>query len=345
MRKSSTKKKQVGKHKPVPKVHSENMPSSHVLAPKKVHVKSKFSLSWFLTLFSLVLLILFVYLGFSTVENLRNVWLEPEAVAVAAPAQVSIAVRPERDTPFLNDYRTIWQRNLFNVSKDWVSTPKKEIAVEKLAPAQKDLGLQLVGTVVAYDSRLSRAFIDHRKTRQQEAYGEGDKVGDVLIKKVLRNKVIIGTKEGDKLLTVEMEATGKNMKPSRTSSQIPRSSTLRSPSPGSASSGARTRLISLDRQEVEDSLASIDQLLQELIISPYEQFDKPAGFRISNISRDSIFKKMGLSSRDVIVGVNDRKLTSPDQAAEFFQTLAEGGEVTIRAKRRRRTRRIILNFE
>jgi PDZ domain-containing secreted protein len=54
---------------------------------------------------------------------------------------------------------------------------------------------------------------------------------------------------------------------------------------------------------------------------------------------------MGLSSRDVIVGVNDQNITSPDQAAEFLQTLAEGGEVTIRAKRRRRTRRIILNIK
>jgi type II secretory pathway component PulC len=54
---------------------------------------------------------------------------------------------------------------------------------------------------------------------------------------------------------------------------------------------------------------------------------------------------MGLSSRDVIVGINDQKITSPDQAAEFLQTLAEGDKVTIRARRRLRTRRIILNFE
>ena len=119
----------------------------------------------------------------------------------------------------------------------------------------------------------------------------------------------------------------------------------RSQSVGRPSTGARVRHISLDRQDVEDSLANIDQLLQELTLTPYMQFQKPAGFRISNLSRDSIFNKMGLSRKDVIVGINDQKITSPDQAAEFLQTLADGGEVTIRAKRRRRTRRIILNFE
>jgi type II secretion system protein C len=262
-----------------------------------------------------------------------------------ALAPANIAARPEKATPPLSDYRMISEGNLFNVSKEEAPGPKKEIAVEKLSLAQKGLGMQLVGTVVAYDSRLSRAFIDNRKTRKQEAYREGDKAGDVLVKKVLRNKVIIATKEGDRLLTVEIEASGKRKNASSAAPQIPRSSTLRSQSPGSATSGARTRSISLDRQEVEDSLANIDQLLQELTVSPYMQFQKPAGFRISNISRDSIFSKMGLSSRDVIVGVNDRNITSPDQAAEFLQALAEGGEVTIRAKRRRRTRRIFLNFE
>jgi type II secretory pathway component PulC len=54
---------------------------------------------------------------------------------------------------------------------------------------------------------------------------------------------------------------------------------------------------------------------------------------------------MGLRSRDVIVGVNDEDITSPDQATEFFRTLGEGGEVTIKLKRRRRTRQIKLNIE
>jgi type II secretory pathway component PulC len=54
---------------------------------------------------------------------------------------------------------------------------------------------------------------------------------------------------------------------------------------------------------------------------------------------------MGLRSRDVIVGIDDETITGPDQAADFFQRLAGGGEVTIKLKRRRRTRQIKLNIE
>jgi type II secretory pathway component PulC len=59
----------------------------------------------------------------------------------------------------------------------------------------------------------------------------------------------------------------------------------------------------------------------------------------------NILRKMGLRSRDVVTGVNDQEITSPDQDAEVFEKLAAGGEVTITIERRRRTRKISLNIE
>ena len=77
----------------------------------------------------------------------------------------------------------------------------------------------------------------------------------------------------------------------------------------------------------------------------YKSGDQEAGFRLGSITRDSVLRKMGLRSRDVIVGIDDEIITSPDQASDFFKKLADGGEVTIKLKRRRRTRQIKLNIE
>jgi general secretion pathway protein C len=335
----------LGKPEPGTEIQKEKILLPRVLPIKKAREKTKFQSSWFLTLSNMLLLALLVYLGFYTVQNLHNAGLMAEAAATVTPAPAGIAVRPENASGLLSDYRFISERNIFNISKKEAPGPKKEIVVEKLSRAKKDLGLLLVGTAVAYDSRLSRALIDNHKTRQQEVYREGDKAGEAQIIKILRNKVIIATKEGDRLLTVEVKTSAKGKITSAAAQQIPGSSTLRSQSIDSITSGARTRSISLDRQEVEVSLANTDQLLQELTISPYMRFQKPAGFRISNISDDSIFSKMGLSNKDVIVGINDQKIISPDQAAEFFNTILESGEVTILARRRLRTRRINLNIE
>lgn len=43
---------------------------------------------------------------------------------------------------------------------------------------------------------------------------------------------------------------------------------------------------------------------------------------------------MGLCNRDVITAVNDQPITGPEEAAEFFEGLSEGGEVTININRR-----------
>jgi type II secretion system protein C len=85
--------------------------------------------------------------------------------------------------------------------------------------------------------------------------------------------------------------------------------------------------------------------MEKINVRPYMQGDQPSGFRISNIPADSVLRKMGLRSRDVIVGVGEDDITSPDQASDFFERLASGEEITIRVKRRRRTRQIKLNIE
>ena len=89
----------------------------------------------------------------------------------------------------------------------------------------------------------------------------------------------------------------------------------------------------------------MDTLMEQVWLSPYMQGDQPSGFRVGNIPADSVLRRMGLRSRDVIVGVDDENITGPDQASDFFRKLAEGGEVTIKLKRRRRTRQIKLNIE
>ena len=156
--------------------------------------------------------------------------------------------------------------------------------------------------------------------------------------------MIITTTKGNALLTIELDETGKGRRTSKSRQQAlagarptQKPSARQRPAAGYSS-------IRLKRAEVEASLADHDGLLQQLTIIPYKAGEQPAGFRFGNIPYNSILRKMGLRSRDVITGINDEAITDPAQAAGFFQTLSEGGDVTIKIKRRRRTRRIQLNI-
>jgi type II secretion system protein C len=292
----------------------------------------------------LLLFILLGYLGLHAVQTIQYARLDTQAiqiddsVAVGIPAKTLISAQP------LDGYRQIWERNLFNTGSVKVSDLKEKIALARLAPAKKGLGLELVGTVVADDPRMSRAIIDNRSIRKQEVYREGENAGKVKIKKILRNNVVITTADGDELLTVEIKESGK----STASAQSPyigsRSSSAQRAS-GTRQQRVRTSSIRLKRDELVDSFADIDGLMEQMKITAYKSGDEAAGFRLGRITRDSVLRKMGLRSRDVIVGIDDETITSPDQASDFFKRLADGGEVTIKLKRRRRTRQIKLNIE
>jgi general secretion pathway protein C len=338
---------------PAPAEEPEPVPELSVAAPaqpqrppvrKALTKPIKKRSHWVFYPLYLLLFVLIVYLGFHAIQTIQYAQLETGILTASDTATVGVAVNTDAPEQPLDGYRKIWERNLFNITKPTEPDSQKKVSLEKIALAKKDLGLELVGTVVADDPKLSRAIIDNRRIRKQEAYREGDTAGKVRIKKILRNNVVITTDKGDELLTVEIKESGKSA-PSTQTQDIGSQSSSAQQATGTRRQRDRTSSIRLKRDEVADSLADIDGLMEQMKIAPYKSGDQEAGFRLGSITRDSVLRKMGLRSRDVIVGIDDEIITSPDQASDFFKKLADGGEVTIKLKRRRRTRQIKLNIE
>jgi general secretion pathway protein C len=295
----------------------------------------------------LLLFVLIGYLGFLAVQAIQYAGLETRTVTTADSPTPGISAKTENagsQRP-LEGYRKIWERNLFNIALTGNSKSSEKISLDKIVLAKKDLGLELVGTVVADDPQWSRAIIDNRKTREQEVYREGDKAGEVRIKKILRNNVVITTAEGDELLTVEIKETAKRSTSYSAAQYVGSRSASAPQASGSATVPARTLSLNLKRDEVAAAFTDTDEFIKQLRIIPYNPGDQPSGFMISSIMPQNVLRKMGLRSRDVITGINGEAITGPEQAADFFERLSRGGEVTINFQRRRRNRQIRLNIE
>jgi type II secretion system protein C len=275
---------------------------------------------------SLLVLGLVGYFFISAVLELlragREPVLAPQPTTTESTSKAEATVRP------LEDYNIIYERNLFGASPGQAAAPQEETSLEGVPTADKSLGLKLIGTVAGDDAETSFAIVENKSTRKQELYHEGDKAGEVLIKKILRNKVIVDAGRGEELLALELEETGRKVEFSP-ASQPPITGRR------TASSEQARRF---DRAEVEASLQNVDQVIQELKISPYTRAGKPYGFRIGRLPSDSILVAMGLRTGDLITGVNDQEITSPEQAAEFFQTIKKGGDVTIKVGKGRGVR-------
>jgi general secretion pathway protein C len=295
----------------------------------------------------LLLFVLIGYFGFHAFQAIQYARMETRTVATADSGTLGISTRAESaasERP-LDGYRQIWERNLFNIADARDSGSSEKILLDKIALAKRDLGLELVGTVVADNPQWSRAIIDNHKTREQEAYREGDRAGEVRIKKILRNNVVITTADGDELLTVEIKETAKGSTSGVAAQNL--GSQSASAAEGSGSGRVPTRILSLNlkRDEVAAAVADIDGFIKQLTITPYNSGDQVSGFMIGSITPQNILRKMGLRSRDVITAINDEAITGPEQAADFFERLSRGGEVTINFQRRRRNREIRLNIE
>jgi general secretion pathway protein C len=224
------------------------------------------------------------------------------------------------------------ERDLPGSSKEGGTAPKEKISSEKIFLAVQDLGLRLVGTVVADDPRRSFAIIDNRSTQKQQVYREGDRIGQALIKKILRNKVVVETGGGDVVLTMGHEE-------SPVTFPAPQQAT-RSQAPEGAGSTAR-----LDREEMEPALPDYSQLMRQIRVRPQFQEGQPGGFLIYNIDPDSIFATMGLENGDVVVAVNGEPITTTQKASDFYDALEEGGEVVLEVKRGEETQEVRVEIQ
>lgn len=153
-------------------------------------------------LFLLLAVVLIIYLWVPTLFTGIEVEREPE------PDPLGATTRPELTGRPLRENTVIAERNLAGAPQKKSSAPSEEsqeILLKGIPVAEKNLGLSLVGTVLADDPNKNIAFIYNRSTGQQEPYHEGDRIGEVLVKRILWNKVVIETERGEALLVMSFE--------------------------------------------------------------------------------------------------------------------------------------------
>ena len=87
------------------------------------------------------------------------------------------------------------------------------------------------------------------------------------------------------------------------------------------------------RQEVDESLKDVHQLLSQVRIRPHFTDGVADGLAVSNIKPRSIFARMGLRNGDVVQGLNGRNIQTPDDVMEVYQRLKSGSRVTVQVMR------------
>lgn len=225
------------------------------------------------------------------------------------------------EKPPLDDYLLIVDRNIFG-SVDRSHEKVKAEEIEALEPTS--LKIALLGTVSGIPQNAV-AVIEETDKRKQGMFKVGDSIQNAIIKMILRGKVVLRVENRDEILTMEEAEVGRAEKEHQ----------------ASRPSGIGTT-ITVSRSDVEQSLKDINKLISQARIRPHFKDGKPDGLALSNINRSSIFAKLGLKNGDIVQGMNDSNIKSPDDIMALYQKLKSGSQVELQIDRR--GRRQTLNY-
>ena len=233
--------------------------------------------------------------------------------------------------PVLSHYQVISDRALFGVLEKTDVEGKKE-DIEALEPTS--LNLALLGTVEG-DENTGWAVIIDKSNRKQDIYRTGDSVQEAVIKKIVRNRVVLRVGERDEVLTIE-EGAG-------------RADTLGLSRPALAVAapgiGSQARTVTLRRSDIDESLQDINKILSQARIRPhFNSHSQPDGLIITGIRGDSIFRRMGLRNGDIIRGVDGRPITNPDDIISMYSDLTSASDLALQILRRGREETINYSF-
>ncbi|MBN1849648.1 MAG: PDZ domain-containing protein [Deltaproteobacteria bacterium] len=284
------------------------------------------------TIFNLLALTAMIYLSVDTFYKIVQTQFKRMDTQQATTQQISGPTRTARVV--FKDYQPILDRNLFGSTDE----TEKEIStsqIEDLEPTK--LNVSLLGTVTG-DDKNAYAVIEETGKRKQGLFKIGDSIQDAVLKMILRGKVILSLGGRDEVLEMK--------EPSNSTSRLTRmvNRPSRLPTPQSVEEEDEGT-ITIERSDVEESLADINKLLSQARIRPHFQDGQSDGLTITGIQADSLFRKMGLRNGDIIYGINGDPIESPDDVLDVYNSMTSGSSIAIQIRRRGQETTLNYQFE
>ncbi|MBN2419237.1 MAG: PDZ domain-containing protein [Deltaproteobacteria bacterium] len=244
-------------------------------------------------------------------------------------------VQPKRSrAKRLSDYEIINQRSIFGKVANDQNAAEAPPDLDNIEPTSLNISL-IATSVVEDDEEYSVAVISVKSKRPPEGmYHIGDSVEGALIKNIFRNKVVLRVNGKDQILEKDEEQTRTGSGPSPP---------IREPEPMTTAS-AVSRPIDLQREEVEEALSDLQNLLTQASIKPHFTDGEPDGLAITGVKTGSIFRKMGLRSGDIVKSVQGKDIRSPEDLISLYNDLQSEEEVSVQIIRRGQERTNVLKF-
>jgi general secretion pathway protein C len=207
-------------------------------------------------------------------------------------------------------------------------------AYNQFALDDEVLDFRLLGIAVSANPDQALAIIQEGADRRQKFVHEGDSIGKVVVKKILRDQVVFDTGRGEHIITLKrVYLDGGSPGGTLMSRQL-----VSIPEPPISNK----RIVEVESAKLFASLANMNKVMQQVNINPIAVYGEPIGIRISPIAPGGIFEELGLETGDIITAVDGQEIRKPEEAIAFLERIRTGGEFDIIIKGSRRYKELQL---
>lgn len=235
----------------------------------------------------------------------------------------------------ISAYQAVFDRHLFSTPESTATSKDTAVNVDTLEKTR--LALKLWGTVSGRATG-NYAVIEDLKTKEQNLYKAGDVIQTATVKDILRGKVVLTQDGKDEMLQMqEMDA-----RPGQTPAQAARSPVM-PPLPNAQTAAGtvpRALRIPIRRNFVEAVLGDPAALATQAKVEPHLENGTAVGIRVSDITPNSIFRRLGLRNGDLIIGMDDTPVNTTNDVNRLIDGLKSAETVSLQIKRRDQEHRI-----
>lgn len=287
---------------------------------------------YYYTIFYIFTIAVIIYIGIDTfyrIVRTELIQVDTEQVDFR-----DISADKRSDKSRLTDYQTIVDRNIFS-KLSGVLAKKGDINSEDLKATS--MKIALLGTI-AGNNRSSAAIIEDTVKKTQGLYRQGDSIQGAVVKSILRGKVVLKIGDRDEVLT--MEEPGSYV--TGTASDISQAETV--PVAAPSAPAAIERNITIKRSDINESLKDLNGLISQASIQSHYTDGEADGLAVTGIKAGSIFRKMGLRNGDIVKGVNDNEIKSPEDLINIYNDLKSAPDISLQIMRRGQERSLNYSF-
>lgn len=230
--------------------------------------------------------------------------------------------------------RVVVDRNVFNSDGIVPEEPEineKAASVSKFDPnaacAVSELSIEFLGAIVVGNASDSIVTLQERGYRLADHYRVGEFIignEQAQIYAIEQNRVVLNN-NGKKECIEKKESRRGTFSVSQQGKEAGQGENLASQEPS-----GQSRSITLEIGYVEDQLGpGFARILESGRLVPFNKDGAMLGFKLVGVRPQSLWKKVGLSSGDVLTSVNGISMAQPDKGFTIFESLQNEKEIRV----------------